>query len=72
MWYYGQWQSAYENLDIPKLRLEEGLPKSFDTGKRNVVVSEDLMAETDGMIPNDIRNHFLTQIDFAHKSMIVV
>ena len=37
-WYYGQWQSAYENLDIPKLRLEEGLPKSFDTGKRNVVV----------------------------------
>ncbi len=38
MWYCGQWQSAYENLDIPKLRLEEGLPKSFDTGKRNVVV----------------------------------
>ena len=35
-WYYGQWQSAYEYLDIPKLRLEEGLPMSFDTGKRNV------------------------------------
>ncbi len=49
-WYYGQWQSAYENLDIPKLRLEEGLPKSFDTGKRNVVVLDDLMAETDGRV----------------------
>ena len=49
-WYYGQWQSAYENLDIPKLRLEEGLPKSFDTGKRHVVVLDDLMAETDGRV----------------------
>ena len=49
-WYYCQWQSAYENLDIPKLRLEEGLPKSFDTGKRNVVVLDDLMAETDGRV----------------------
>ena len=49
-WYYGQWQSAYESLDIPKLRLEEGLPKSFDTGKRNVVVLDDLMAETDGRV----------------------
>ena len=49
-WYYGQWQSAYENLDIPKLRLEEGLQKSFDTGKRNVVVLDDLMAETDGRV----------------------
>ena len=49
-WYYGQWQSAYENLDITKLRLEEGLPKSFDTGKRNVVVLDDLMAETDGRV----------------------
>ena len=49
-WYYGQWQSAYESLDIPNLRLEEGLPKSFDTGKRNVVVLDDLMAETDGRV----------------------
>ena len=49
-WYYGQWQSTYESLDIPNLRLEEGLPKSFDTGKRNVVVLDDLMAETDGRV----------------------
>ena len=46
-WYYGEWQSAYENLDIPNLRLEEGLPTSFDASKRNIVVLDDLMAETD-------------------------
>ena len=33
-WYYGEWQTAYENLDIPNVRLEEGLPTSFDNGKR--------------------------------------
>ena len=46
-WYYGEWQSAYENLDIPNLHLQEGLPTYFDAGKRNVVVLDDLMAETD-------------------------
>ena len=49
-WYYGEWQSAYENLDIPNVRLEQGLPPAFDTGKRNVVVLDDLMAETDGRV----------------------
>ena len=49
-WYYGEWQSAYENLDIPNLQLQEGLPTSFDAGKRNVVVLDDLMAETDGRV----------------------
>ena len=49
-WYYGEWQSAYENLHIPNVRLEQGLPTSFDTGKRNVVVLYDLMAETDGRV----------------------
>ena len=49
-WYYGEWQSAYENLDIPNLQLKEGLPTSFDAGKRNVVVLDDLMAETDGRV----------------------
>ena len=44
-WYYGEWQTAYENLDIPNMRLEEGLPTSFDTddGKRGLVVLDDLM-----------------------------
>ena len=49
-WYYGEWQSAYENLDIPTLQLQEGLPTFFDAGKRNVVVLDDLMAETDGRV----------------------
>ena len=49
-WYYGEWQSAYENLDIPNVRLEQGLPTVFDTGKRNVVVLYDLMVETDGRV----------------------
>ena len=51
-WYYGEWQSAYENLDIPNLRLEEGLPTSFDASKRNIVVLDDLMAETDERVAN--------------------
>ena len=51
-WYYGEWQSAYEYLDIPNLRLEEGLPTSFDASKRNIVVLDDLMAETDERVAN--------------------
>ena len=51
-WYYGEWHSAYENLDIPNLRLEEGLPTSFDASKRNIVVLDDLMAETDERVTN--------------------
>ena len=52
-WYYGEWQAAYENLDIPNMRLEEGLPTSFDNdGKRGLVVLDDLMAETDGRVTN--------------------
>ena len=51
-WYYGEWQSAYENLDIPNLRLEERLPTSFDASKRNIVVLDDLMAETDERVTN--------------------
>ena len=47
-WYYSEWQKAYENLaDIPNMRLEEGLPTSFENGKRGLVVLDDLMAETD-------------------------
>ena len=49
-WYYGEWQSADENLDIPNLNLQEGLPTSFDDDKRKVVVLDDLMAETDGRV----------------------
>ena len=57
--YYGEWQSAYENLDIPNLHLEEGLPTSFDASKRNIVVLDDLMAETDERVTNlfTIKSH---------------
>ena len=52
-WYYGEWQAAYENLNIPDVRLEEGLPTSFDSdGNRGLVVLDDLMAETDGRVTN--------------------
>ena len=52
-WYYGEWQAAYENLDIPNMRLEERLPTSFDNdGQRGLVVLDDLMAETDGRVTN--------------------
>ena len=52
-WYYGEWQAAYENLNIPNMRLEEGLSTSLDTdGKRGLVVLDDLMAETDGRVTN--------------------
>ena len=51
-WYYVEWQSAYENLDIPNLHLEEGMPTSFDASKRNIVVLDDLMADTDECVTN--------------------
>ena len=51
-WYYGEWQSAYENLDISNLYLEEGLPTSFDASKRIIVVLDDLMTETDESVTN--------------------
>ena len=43
---------SIENLDIPNLLLEEGLPSSFDASKRNIVVLDDLMAETDERVTN--------------------
>ena len=52
-WYYGEWQAGYKNLDIPNMRMEEGLPQSFDNdGKRGLVVLDDLMAETDERVTN--------------------
>ena len=41
-WYYGEWQAGYKNLDIPNMRMEEGLPQSFDNdGKRGLVVLDE-------------------------------
>ena len=68
-WYYGEWQSAYENLDIPNLHLEEGLPTSFDASKRNIVVLDDLMAETDERVTNPFTKKATTVI---HPSLYLV
>ena len=52
-WFYVEWQSAYENLDVPNMLLEDVLPTSFDTdGNRGLVVLHDLMTETDGCVTN--------------------
>ena len=57
-WYYGEWQAAYKNLDIPNMRMEEGLPTSFDNdGKRGLVVLDDLMAETDERVTIECAVH---------------
>ena len=69
-WYYGEWQKAYENLaDIPNVRLEEGLPTSFDNGKRGLVVLDDLMAETDSRVTN--KNKESRTISLNAQYMIV-
>ena len=84
-WYYGEWQKAYENLDIPNVRLEEGLPTSFDNGKRGLVVLDDLMAETDSRVtpygyllidlkqntPDDMRLRTSVLPDDAHQWVYV-
>ena len=51
-WYYGEWQSAYENLHIPNVHLEEGLSTSFDASKHNIVVLDELMTETVERVTN--------------------
>ena len=53
-WYYAEWESAYENLDIPNLHLKEGLPTSFDASKRSIVVLDDLMPETDERVTTNL------------------
>ena len=65
-WYYGEWQSAYENLDILNLHLEEGLPTSFDAGKRNIVMLDDQVAETD----DRVTKLFTKKSDHCNTSVI--
>lgn len=48
---YGEWQPMYATLmeTVPNVEFVEGLPDpaSFDAKTRNLVVIDDLMAETD-------------------------
>ena len=48
-WCYGEWQEAYATMDLSHVRFEEGLPTAamFDPTTRNLIVIDDLMAETD-------------------------
>ena len=48
-WCYGEWQEAYATMDLVDVRFEEGLPNAsmFDSSMRNLIVIDDLMAETD-------------------------
>ena len=48
-WCYGEWQEAYATTDLGHVRFEEGLPTAamFDSTTRNLIVIDDLMAETD-------------------------
>ena len=51
-WCYGEWQSACATMDLPDLKFEEGLPSAslFDPETRNLVVIDDLLAETDDLV----------------------
>ena len=48
-WCYGEWQSAYATVDLVDVQFEEGLPSAimFDSATRNLIIIDDLMAETD-------------------------
>ena len=61
-WYYGEWQSEYENLDIPNLHLQEELLTTFDASKPNIVVLDDLMAEIDERMMNLFTKKAITVI----------
>ena len=47
-WCYGEWKEAYAMMDLVDVRFEEGLPgaRMFDSSMRNLIVIDDLMAET--------------------------
>ena len=49
-----EWQEAYATMDLVDVRFEEGLPSSsmFDSSTRNLIVIDDLMAETDERVTN--------------------
>ena len=47
-WCYGEWHEAYAKMNLVDVRFEEGLPSAsmFDSSTRNLIVIDDLMAET--------------------------
>lgn len=51
-WFYGEWQEAYTKLQNVNVQFFEGLPddKLLDPQVRNLVVIDDLLAETDSRV----------------------
>lgn len=52
MWFYGAWQEGYRKLQAANIQFFEGLPdeKLLDPKDRNLVVIDDLLAETDSRV----------------------
>lgn len=51
-WFYGEWQEAYSQMRNMNIEFIEGLPndKLLDPSYRNLVVIDDLLAETDSRV----------------------
>ena len=52
VWFYGEWQEAYSQLRDVNVDFIEGLPdeKMLDPKVRNLVIVDDLLAETDARV----------------------
>ena len=68
-WCYGEWQEAYATMDLVDVRFEEGLPSAsmFDSSTRNLIVIDDLMAETDKSHHRNTSVLYLVQNLFPKK-----
>ena len=61
-WCYGEWQEAYATTDLTHVRFEEGLPSEsmFESTTRNLIVIDDLVAETDVRVTTLFTKKFTT------------
>ena len=62
-WCYGERQSAYATMELVGVRFEEGLPSAsmFDSATRNLVIIDDLMAETDERVTTLFTKNVITR-----------
>lgn len=51
-WFYGEWQKAYREMNLPHVTFQEGLPREdfLNPEYRNLVVIDDLLSETDSRV----------------------
>lgn len=68
VWCYGVWQSSYDEMGHLVNKWVEGLPKmeDFDPAVNNLVIIDDLMAETDQRI-----THLFTKGSHHHNVSII-